>query len=127
MTKQVLLPELRHEKTRFLGENKGADQLHSNCEADQRLCFRYSDSTIPLFISIYSQSFKPLGCFCTGRFVTNLVGNPEDCFSRIAAHLICGYNDRQQGYLRAVHSTTISAKHGKDILFQSFDDKRACA
>ena len=30
-----------------LGENKGADQLRSNCEADQRLCFRYSDSTIP--------------------------------------------------------------------------------
>ena len=30
-----------------LGENKGADQLRSNCEADQRLCFRYTDSTIP--------------------------------------------------------------------------------
>ena len=30
-----------------LGENKGADQLRSNCEADQRLCFRYMDSTIP--------------------------------------------------------------------------------
>ena len=29
-------------------ENKDADQLHSNCEADQRLCFRYIDSTIPL-------------------------------------------------------------------------------
>ena len=31
-----------------LCENKGADQLCSNCTADQRLCFRYSDSTIPL-------------------------------------------------------------------------------
>ena len=31
-----------------LGENKGADQLRSNCEADQRLCFRYTESTIPL-------------------------------------------------------------------------------
>ena len=29
-------------------ENKDADQLHSNCAADQRLCFRYMDSTIPL-------------------------------------------------------------------------------
>ena len=28
-----------------LCENKGADQLRSNCEADQRLCFRYTDST----------------------------------------------------------------------------------
>ena len=33
-----------------LGENKGADQLRSNCEADQRLCFRYSDSIIPLLL-----------------------------------------------------------------------------
>ena len=29
-------------------ENKDADQLHGNCEADQRLCFRYIYSTIPL-------------------------------------------------------------------------------
>ena len=29
-------------------ENKDADQLCGNCEADQRLCFRYLDSTIPL-------------------------------------------------------------------------------
>ena len=31
-----------------LGENKGADQLRSNCDADQRLCFCYTDSKIPL-------------------------------------------------------------------------------
>ena len=29
-------------------ENKDADQLPGNPEADQRLCFRYMDSTIPL-------------------------------------------------------------------------------
>ena len=29
-------------------ENKDADQLRGNCEADQRFCFRYTDSTIPL-------------------------------------------------------------------------------
>ena len=29
-------------------ENKVADQLHGNREANQRLCFRYTDSTIPL-------------------------------------------------------------------------------
>ena len=29
-------------------ENKDADQLRGNREADQRLCFRYMDSTIPL-------------------------------------------------------------------------------
>ena len=29
-------------------EKKDADQLRSNCAADQRLCFRYTDSTIHL-------------------------------------------------------------------------------
>ena len=37
--------ELRHEKP---CETKDADQLRGNREADQRLCFRYIDSTIPL-------------------------------------------------------------------------------
>ena len=31
-----------------LYENKDADQLRGNREADQRLCFRYTDNTIPL-------------------------------------------------------------------------------
>ena len=40
-------------------ENKDADQLCGNRTADQRLCFRYMDSTIPLlpkseFSSLYS-------------------------------------------------------------------------
>ena len=54
-----------------LGENKGADQLRGNREADQRLCFRYSDSTIPL------RNFKLLAlfCACTGQFVSDLFGN----------------------------------------------------
>ena len=40
--------ELRHEKTCFcISEIKGADQLRSNCAADQCL-FRFLDSTIPL-------------------------------------------------------------------------------
>ena len=29
-------------------ENKDADQLRGNREAEQRLCFHYTDSTIPL-------------------------------------------------------------------------------
>ena len=39
----------RREKTGFLHMRKQrADQLRGNREADQRLCFRYTDSTIPL-------------------------------------------------------------------------------
>ena len=40
-----------------LGENKDADQLRGNREADQLLCFRYSDSTIPLLINSKISSF----------------------------------------------------------------------
>ena len=41
-----------------IGENKGADQLRGNREADQRLCFRYSDSTFPpLLIPKFSSSW----------------------------------------------------------------------
>ena len=37
-------------KTCFLHicKNKGTDQLHCNCAADQRLCFRYIDNTLSL-------------------------------------------------------------------------------
>ena len=31
-------------------ENKDADQLCSNCTADQRLCFHFTDSTIPFLL-----------------------------------------------------------------------------
>ena len=41
--------EPRREKTGFLHmRKKDADQLRGNREADQRLCFRYIASTIPL-------------------------------------------------------------------------------
>ena len=36
-------------------ENKDKDQLRGNCEADQRLCFRSTASTIPL-LPIYKIS-----------------------------------------------------------------------
>ena len=29
-----------------IGKNKGADQFRSYCEADQHLCFSYTDSTV---------------------------------------------------------------------------------
>ena len=40
-------------------ENKDADQLRGNREADQRLCFRYSDSRIPLLPKSKTSSFLP--------------------------------------------------------------------
>ena len=51
------MSRLMGKPTVCIGENKGADQLRSNCEADQRLCFRYSDSTIPLLLKSEISSF----------------------------------------------------------------------
>ena len=48
-------------------ENKGADQLRSNC-----LCFHYTDSMIPL-LSKYKIS--SLFCACTGLFMSDLFRN----------------------------------------------------
>ena len=78
-----------------IGENKGADQLRgSNREADQRLCFRYSDSTVPLLLK--SEISKILALFCagTGRFVSDLFGNQIVGFSHEAAHMF-----QKLGYL----------------------------
>ena len=40
-------------------ENKDADQLRGNREADQRLCFRYLDSMIPLLSKSENSSLWP--------------------------------------------------------------------
>ena len=58
--------ELRHETTNILhmckqrriSENKDANQLRGNHEADQRLCFPYTDSTIPLLSESEISSLK---------------------------------------------------------------------
>ena len=40
-------------------QNKDADPLRGNREADKRLCFHYLDSTIPLLPKSEILSFKP--------------------------------------------------------------------
>ena len=40
-------------------ENKDADQIRGDREADQRLCFRYIDRTIPLLPKYESSSLQP--------------------------------------------------------------------
>ena len=50
-------------------KNKGTDQLHANREADQRLCFHYIASTIPLLpkseiLSLYPSSVPVQAGLC---------------------------------------------------------------
>ena len=54
----ALSNEPRHKKTGFLPMRKQRRRsLRSNCEADQRLCFRYTDSTLSLLIKSEISSF----------------------------------------------------------------------
>ena len=67
-----------------IGENKGADQLRSYCEADQRLCFRFSNSTFPLLLKFQASSsflclYSPV---CVGP-----VRKPHCWFSHEAAQM----------------------------------------
>ena len=50
-------------------ENKDADQLQGNPEADQRLCFRYTNSSIPLLPKSKIPILKP----------SNVVVQPGSC------------------------------------------------
>ena len=65
----------------------------SFAESDQRLCFRYTDSTIPL-LPIFEISTLAIFCDCTARFVSDLVGNPEDRFSQLSHRLVHVMNNR---------------------------------
>ena len=61
----------------FICENKDADQLRGNSEANQRPCFRYIDSTIPLFplyeiSSLLSSSVAVQPSLCRTRAETRM-------------------------------------------------------
>ena len=73
---------MRHEKTCFFAyvNTKVRISCAENRAADQCLYFPYIDSKIPPLP-------KPpaIFCDCKARFVSDLVGNPEDRFSHNAA------------------------------------------
>ena len=67
--------------TTCICENKDANQLHGNRKADHRLCFRYTDSTIPLVSKSKISSFYPAfltvqACLCRTCSETKLLVFP---------------------------------------------------
>ena len=73
-----------------LCENKGADQLGNNCDLISAFVFT---TRIVQFLYFLNSNFHPpaIFCNCTGGFVSDLVGNPEDHFSYIVAHITLIY------------------------------------
>ena len=61
-------------------ENKDADQLRGNREADQRLCFRYTDSTIPLLPKSEISSLYPSSVAAQLGLCRTWSETPKTCF-----------------------------------------------
>ena len=93
------MSRLMGKPTICIGENKGADQLRGNREADQRLCFRYSDSTIPPLLNSKISSFQPASVLvqpslCQSCSETTLLvfprgGSNVTCHSKYTVTRIC--------------------------------------
>ena len=68
-------------------ENKDADQLHGNLEADQRLCFRYLDSTIPLLSKSEISSLLPSFVAVQPGLCRTRLETMVSWFSHVVAHM----------------------------------------
>ena len=78
-------------KTDFcICENKDADQLRGNREADRCLCFRYTDSTIPLLPIYEITSLQPSSVAVQPGLCRTWSKTPEDRFSHNEAHIVNG-------------------------------------
>ena len=88
-------------------ENKDADQLRGNREADQRLCFRYKDSTIPLLpkseiSSLYLSSVAVQPGFCRTWSET-----PKTGF--LTTRLICKEHVYHNNKMHTLHAPLVSS------------------
>ena len=91
-------------------ENKDADQLRGNHEADQRLCFRYTDSTIPLLSKSEISSFYPSSVAVQPGLYRTRSKPPKTGFLRtrlifkrkMINHITQTYLCNIQGFLKAV-------------------------
>ena len=70
-------------------ENKDADQLRGNREADQRLCFRNTDSTIPLFPKSEISSLRPSSVAVQPGLCRTWSETPKTGF--LTTRLTCSY------------------------------------
>ena len=76
-------------------ENKDADQLRGNREADQRLCFRYTDITVPLLPKYEIRSLYPYSVVVQPGLCRTWSKTPKTGCSRDEAHFITGHEQTQ--------------------------------
>ena len=100
-------------------ENKDADQLCSNCTADHRLCFRYTDSTISLLLKSEISSFQPAS--------VTVQADLSQTWSELQ---IVGFLMRRlnYGYKIPVRVNTFEPSRGKtnNVVFEQVRQKTGC-
>ena len=73
-------------------KKKGEDQLRSNCEADQRLCFGYTDSKWIVheqYLYFLNPKRPAIFCACIAWFVLDMYGN--HIVDKLMTQLNCCY------------------------------------
>ena len=84
----IIMRKVVETPTFCICENKVADQLRGNREADLRLCFRLTGSTNPLLPKSEISSLFQLHWLCN-PFLSDLDGNQSVGFSHAAAQFYC--------------------------------------
>ena len=86
----VMVMSLALRKSAFcICENKDADQLRGDREADQRLCFRYTDSTIPLLPKYEISSLQPSTVIVQPGLCQTWSETPKTGFSQRGSYRTC--------------------------------------
>ena len=91
---ELLIYEQRCEKN--ICENKDADQLRDNREADQRLCFRYTIVQFLYFLNPKFQVSSNLWLYSPVCARPGRKKKPEDRFSQNKAHMCPSINKFEQ-------------------------------
>ena len=120
--KYILEPH--HEKTGFcLCKNKGADQLCSNCTADQGLCFRYTASTIPLLL-ISKSCFQSASVTVQVPLCQTWLETPKTGFLALWLLLYLNIRERNENFklqiVRIILFTILKTIHIHINTFNSF-------
>ena len=82
---KLSINEPHDEKNRFLPMLK---QRRSSASADQRLCFRYTDSTIPLLLKYETSSFYPSSVSAQAGSCLTWSERPKAVFLGAAAQIL---------------------------------------
>ena len=69
-------------------ENKDADQLRGDLKTDQHLCFRYTDSTIPLLPKTENSNLHASSVIAQPGLCRTWWENPEYQFSHNETHIV---------------------------------------